>query len=164
MGFVLRLNPVEDADKRTLEVALAGADRPRASWVSVASKPVRIDAGWHHVAVSRTTEGIGLYHDGKPVATRDCRKQAFRGSVRPISIGAPKDAIADRQLFADVAGLRLSGKARYAGQWFKPARTWKRDEQTHLLLDFERPARDRVIDLAGKNHHGTLVGARWETE
>jgi WD40 repeat protein len=118
---------------------------------------------WHHLAIVHTPGDVDLFVDGKLFGNLKVDRRIQAGKV-PICIGAGgiiKDGIVrdgPAGLHAELRGLRISSKARYAGP-FDPPKKFDRDADTVALLDFSGRG-TKLGDLAG-NHHGRIVGAEW---
>ena len=75
-------------------------------------------------------------------------------------LGVRKSAHENRTFYGQIRGFRVSKKARYASNFSVP-KTFrlKNDDDTVVLLNFDKVAEKKVFDESGHEHHGKLEGA-----
>lgn len=120
----------------------------------------------HHIVALCTGNELQLYLNGK--------QHAQGGSpLNPQSVGTPpelspsigRDYYLDNKVFRFFFGqideLRISNTARYEGD-FTPATRLEADKNTLALYHFDEGEGDKLIDVSGNGHHGTIHGATWQ--
>lgn len=159
-GWVLRTGKLEDGIERCLDFTIGTATDRGPQWLSVLSKPRPCTsvAGWHHIAVCRTTSSFLLFWNGKLAGKTSCRRKVVP-SPTPIYLGVHKGGWNKSTFRGDIRAFRLSSKARYTAS-FTPPLAFGIDDDTILLLDLTKKKGDKVADAAG-NRDGTIRGARY---
>jgi hypothetical protein len=125
--------------------------------------PLGVEEGqWYHLAAVNESDGLTVYVNGK-VWFRKLAADQINWQASPINlhIGKTKyDAWKIRDHQIDIRGLRISSTSLYLEE-FEPATEFERRSDTMLLLDFAHPQDNKITDLSGNHHHGTIRGARW---
>ena len=122
------------------------------------SQPLLEIEKWHHLAGVFDGEEVRTYLDGKLVS-----QQAGKGKRRtnglPLIIGADVDARGANSFFdGQVDAVRVSSVARYHTDSFEPAKRWQADEDTRLLLNFDRIVATFAVDESESGAHATMMG------
>jgi len=109
---------------------------------------------WHHVAGVFDGREVRLYVDGRLAASRPGKGRRTTNR-HPFYVGADPDR--DGRPVDHLEGLvdevRLSTKARYTGDGFRPPRRCDPDEHTLLLLHLDRDLGPFVVDASGHGRH-----------
>jgi hypothetical protein len=114
---------------------------------------------WHHIAGVYDGKEVRLYIDGTLMDAMPASGKRTRNDL-PLILGG--DVTGDGRLTSPFTGLidsaRLSTIARYAGASFKPARRLQSDEDTLLLLNFDKDQGGFVFDESPKHIHQHMRG------
>lgn len=114
---------------------------------------------WHHLAGVFDGREVRLYADGRKVAAVAGEGARLR-NLLPILIGADPDR--DGQPTSPVVGLvdevRVSTVARYSGDSFTPARRFRSDADTALLLHLDRGIGLLAPDSSSGRRHALAKG------
>jgi hypothetical protein len=115
-------------------------------------------AAWTHYAGVFDGDKVRVYVNGHCVAEEKGQGR-IRGNSLPLVVGADVDGGGGAVFYAggEVDEVRLSSGARYAGS-FTPKRRFQSDENTRLLLHFDRVFGDLTPDSSGKGHHARFLG------
>jgi len=119
-----------------------------------------VDTGkWHHIASVFDGAQTRLYLDGRLVASAD-KKGQRRTNTLPLIIGADVDGAGKPMSFFTgmIDEVRLSSKARYAGDRFKPARRLTRDDATRLLVHMDGGLGPWIYDDSNAKAHAVITG------
>lgn len=113
---------------------------------------------WHHVAMTYDGHRAVVYLDGVEVG----RSEEAGGLLHPdapLYIGASPDRRGDPvAMFKGLIDeVRVSSVVRYTGT-FTPARVFETDENTLLLMHFDRDYYGAEPDDSGRGRHGWVVG------
>ena len=113
---------------------------------------------WTHLALVFDGKTAAFYANGQ-LQSRESTEAKARHNRHPLYVGADPNGRGDPVSFftGQIDEVRLSGVARYDGP-FAPARVFDRDEDTVLLLHFDRPFGSAALDDSGNGHHGWSVG------
>ena len=142
--------------------AATDSGRPEGGWAEERGKdPIVPDDSWHHLAVSKSREGINVFLDGKPCLHMETSKIKFVNSPSNMFLGAT-NLNHLRRVNCYFKAFRVSGKQLYS-QAFTPPVEFTRSEDTLLLLDFSAGKGATLPDLSGHAHHGTIQGGSWSS-
>ena len=113
---------------------------------------------WTHLASVFDGQRAALYVNGKPQAEQSTEAKATHNR-HPLYIGADPDhnGNASRFFTGTIDEVRLSSVARYDGP-FTPQPVFQRDDDTVLLLHFDRSIDGLFPDDSGRSHHGWSTG------
>ncbi len=113
---------------------------------------------WHHVAMTYDGRRVVVYLDGVE-AGRSGEVGALLHPDAPLYIGASPDARGDPVAMYKglIDEVRVSSVVRYTGP-FTPARVFEADENTLLLMHFDRDYSGAEPDDSGRGRHGWVVG------
>jgi hypothetical protein len=156
-GWVLRIHP----DQRLNFTAGATVDdRPGIEWADEHGAVIVLDDHWHHLAVSSGREGINVFLDGTLyLHMMKTANTKFKNSPVNICLG-PTNNDFGRHVDCRFKAFRVSGKQLYSQTFTPPVELTKTDD-TLLLLDFSAGKGDKLPDLSGHGHHGTILGGKW---
>jgi WD40 repeat protein len=155
-GWVLRI--LED-QRLGFTAGATIADRPGVKWAEKRGAEIVVDDGWHHLAVSKSREGIDVFLDGKPHLHMTTSNITFVNSPFNMFLGST-NLQHFRRVNCRFKAFRVSGKQLYS-QPFTPPAEFTRSDDTLLLLDFSAGKGDTLPDLSGQAHHGTIRGGSW---
>jgi hypothetical protein len=113
---------------------------------------------WTHLALVFDGHRATLYVNGQPQAVQTTEARATDND-QPLYIGADPDqnGNASRFFTGTLDEVRLSSVARYDGP-FTPQTVFQRDDDTVLLLHFDRSIGGLFPDDSGRTHHGWSAG------
>lgn len=125
---------------------------------------------WAHYLLIRNGDTVQIAIHGYRWYQGEWKRERCVNGTINLRLGLGPDYKKHFKLFApkgyNLAAFRLSSGTRYTltgdGQDFEPPREFTLDAQTLILLDFSRDTGDEIRDLSGHNHHGTIVGGKWE--
>jgi hypothetical protein len=154
-GWVLRI------DHELRMNFTAAADPSRSGWAEERGDLIVFDDHWHHLAVSNGREGIDVFLDGKRCLHQTKSNNPFVNSPFNLFLG-PSNLNFGRHINCRFKAFRVSGKQLYS-QPFTPPAEFTRSDDTLLLLDFSVGKGNRLPDLSGHGHHGTILGGSWSS-
>jgi Concanavalin A-like lectin/glucanases superfamily len=160
-GWVLRTTAVQDLDKRSLEFSVATASG-KPEW-AIMTTPLRKDSdskAWQHIAICKTASTISLFWNGKLAAKENCQGVRFNPCPTNLFLGVRKSGHDGVIFKGDFKAFRITKKALYQGE-FKPKESFPSDQPALVLLDFRDVEENKIGDLTGNKHEGTIVGAKW---
>jgi hypothetical protein len=114
---------------------------------------------WTHVALVYDGRKAALYTNGR-LQAEQATTSPPRDNHQPLYVGADPNwhGQPSRMFTGMVDEVRLSSTARYAGP-FAPQSGFERDEQTVLLLHFDRDFGALYPDDSGGDRHGWAAGS-----
>ena len=137
-------------------------DRRRAfEWTSERGNPIVFDDAWHHLAISKSREGTSVFLDGRPYLHLKASNIRYVNSPFTMFLG-PAAYTAERPVNCRFKAFRVSGKQLYS-QTFTPPAEFTKTDDTLLLLDFSVGNGNKLPDLSGHGHHGTIQGGSWSS-
>jgi len=115
-----------------------------------------------HVAAVYDLREIRLYINGQLNGASTSIESPFLPSDSPLVIGenSHKGRIGSGRFRGRIEQVRISDAARYTGD-FSPGEIMTGDPATLLLFQINEGEGTRVYDSSGRDHHGTIRGARW---
>ncbi len=113
---------------------------------------------WTHVALQFDGRTASFFIDGK-LQKQETTEAAATHNGHPLYVGADPGPRGEAGSFftGAIDEVRLSKVARYNGE-FSPQRVFRADDQTLLLLHFDRAFGGAFPDDSGTGHHGWTVG------
>lgn len=118
-------------------------------------KPSRSEQNrWEHWAIVYETGSITLFRDGRIVQKSAARKPGPFRNDRPLWIGYAHRNGPKAWGKGELGLLRISEIARYRTD-FSPAKKWRADDETLLLMDGSIQGL-QVLDLSNRANHGTF--------
>ncbi|HEV7300337.1 MAG TPA: LamG domain-containing protein [Tepidisphaeraceae bacterium] len=115
---------------------------------------MRLDTNcWYHVASVFDGHELRLYVDGRLVA-RGNREGELKDNELPLIVGGDvgRGGSAVDALDGQLDSVRISSIARYASESFEPEARPAADDQTMLLLNFDRRVGPYVLDESPHRH------------
>ncbi|MEC7584593.1 MAG: LamG domain-containing protein, partial [Planctomycetota bacterium] len=114
---------------------------------------------WHHVAGVFDGEEVRVYVDGRLLARKDAKGSRTTNAVA-LLVGAEPDAKSKPTAgFAgQLAEVRISSTARYAGDAFEAPTRHEPDAHCELLLRCQQDAGSWILDSSRHGRHATPVG------
>jgi len=112
---------------------------------------------WQHVAVCRSADSLGMFLNGKLVATDSISGIELVASPTPLYVGTRRDAHGNSRFDGLMRAFRVSQTCRYE-KGFEPATFWAADEETLVLYNFSLDDDGMVVDHSGLEHHGVVSG------
>jgi hypothetical protein len=166
-GWVLRIHPDPLNQQMSFRLNFTAAvkidDRPMVEWAEERGKdPFVFDDRWHHLAISGGREGIDVFVDGQLYLHMKTANITFVNSPGNLFLGRTNND-SYRRVNCRFKAFRVSGKPLYSRPFTPPVEFAKTDD-TLLLLDFSAGKGDKLPDLSGHGHHGTILGGRWSSE
>ena len=115
--------------------------------------------GWHHVAGVFDGQEVRIYVDGRLLA-RNPAEGSRKTNAVALLVGAEPDAKSKPTAgFAgQLAEVRISSTARYAGDAFEPPTRHEPDPHCQLLLRCQQDAGSWILDSSKHARHAVPVG------
>jgi hypothetical protein len=152
-GWVLR---IEDDQRLNFTVASFEGD-----WFKRGGSEIAFDNRWHHLAVSKGNDAIGLFLDGNEYLRIDSAKTKFVPAPFDICLGS-RLTVPDRTIHCAFRAFRVSSTNLYTKPFMPPEHLEKTGD-TRLLLDFSVGKGNSLPDLSGGDRDGRITGGRWST-
>lgn len=120
---------------------------------------------WHHLAICNEPQPGGgwradVYLDGVSRMRLNRKPTDVYPSPSDFFLGVSEFLTAQTTFYGDIRACRLSSEIRYTKN-FKPDETFKSDESTLALLQFDGTDPDVIKDISGAQRHGKILGAKW---
>ena len=125
--------------------------------------PYPSDTLWHHLAFIRdkSTNTLKLFIDGQLKTTSVDNSTSIANNGSMVCIGARNNGNGIYEIWkGNMKYLRISNIARYSGT-FSPSKVLNKDINSIALWPFTEGAGNKLTDISGNNHHGTITNTDW---
>src|SRR5262249_9737842 len=116
-GWVLR---IQEDQRLNFTAGATIDDRPGMEWAEKRGAEIVVDDDWHHLAVSKSREGINVFLDGKPYLHMKTSNIKFVNSPSKMFLGAT-NLQHFRRVNCRFKAFRVSGKQLYSQPFTPPA-------------------------------------------
>ncbi len=117
---------------------------------------------WFHVAAVRASEQMRFYVNGKR-RSRGRIVDHGRADEGPPTLGGSLSSSPENIFRGQIASVRISRGELYTDEFTPPPMKLPQQDSTLLLYRIDEGQGDRLTDLSGHGHHGTIKGAQWTT-
>jgi hypothetical protein len=132
----------------------------KAAWWQLEGPDRQPSKDWEHLAVSKSSDTVQIYWNGKLYASKSCEGLKFVPCPSNLFLGVRPNEPSDRNFDGEFRAFRLSSKATYQRD-FTPPKSFEKTADTLILLDFSVGHGNVIPDISGHSHDGRLVGVTW---